>query len=144
MNRKILPGLVGVLLLLVVAAGAFYGGMRFQGMRSSGTRANFFANRGGADGANFGGGGGGGGGGGRLSNMGQIKSIEGNVIIVSTQQERLQVTVTDATKYQRLVDGKLDDLQVGANIIVRGESDANGVVNAVSIQLADSVPAPLP
>lgn len=41
MNRKILPGLVGVLLLLVVAAGAFYGGMRFQGMRSSGTRANF-------------------------------------------------------------------------------------------------------
>ena len=37
MNRKILPGLVGVLLLLV-AAGAFYGGMRFQGMRSSGTR----------------------------------------------------------------------------------------------------------
>jgi len=141
MNRKILPGLVGVLLLLV-AAGAFYGGMRFQGMRSSGTRANFFANRGGADGANFGGGGGGGGG--RRSNMGQIKSIEGNVIIVSTQQERLQVTVTDATKYQRLVDGKLDDLQVGANIIVRGESDANGVVNAVSIQLADSVPAPLP
>ena len=142
MNRKILPGLVGVLLLLV-AAGAFYGGMRFQGMRSSGTRANFFANRGGADGANFGGGGGG-----RRSNMGQIKSIEGNVIIVSTQQERLQVTVTDATKYQRLVDGKLDDLQVGANIIVRGESDANGVVNgvvnAVSIQLADSVPAPLP
>ncbi len=137
MNRKILPGLVGVLLLLV-AAGAFYGGMRFQGMRSSGTRANFFANRGGADGANFGGGGG------RRSNMGQIKSIEGNVIIVSTQQERLQVTVTDATKYQRLVDGKLDDLQVGANIIVRGESDANGVVNAVSIQLADSVPAPLP
>ena len=141
MNRKILPGLVGVLLLLVVAAGAFYGGMRFQGMRSSGTRANFFANRGGADGANFGGGGGGGG---RRSNMGQIKSIEGNVIIVSTQQERLQVTVTDTTKYQRLVDGKLDDLQVGANIIVRGESDANGVVNAVSIQLADSVPAPLP
>ena len=138
MNRKILPGLVGVLLLLV-AAGAFYGGMRFQGMRSSGTRANFFANRGGADGANFGGGGGG-----RRSNMGQIKSIEGNVIIVSTQQERLQVTVTDTTKYQRLVDGKLDDLQVGANIIVRGESDANGVVNAVSIQLADSVPAPLP
>ena len=137
MNRKILPGLVGVLLLLV-AAGAFYGGMRFQGMRSSGTRANFFANRGGADGANFGGGGG------RRSNMGQIKSIEGNVIIVSTQQERLQVTVTDATKYQRLVDGKLDDLQVGANIIVRGESDANGVVNAVSIQLSDSVPAPLP
>ena len=142
MNRKILPGLVGVLLLLVVAAGAFYGGMRFQGMRSSGTRANFFANRGGADGANFGGGGGGGGG--RRSSMGQIKSIEGNVIIVSTQQERLQVTVTDTTKYQRLVDGKLDDLQVGANIIVRGESDANGVVNAVSIQLADSVPAPLP
>ena len=137
MNRKILPGLVGVLLLLV-AAGAFYGGMRFQGMRSSGTRANFFANRGGADGANFGGGGG------RRSNMGQIKSIEGNVIIVSTQQERLQVTVTDTTKYQRLVDGKLDDLQVGANIIVRGESDANGVVNAVSIQLADPVPVPLP
>lgn len=142
MNRKILPGLVGVLLLLVVAAGAFYGGMRFQGMRSSGTRANFFANRGGADGANFSGGGGGGGG--RRGSMGQIKSIEGNVIIVSTQQERLQVTVTDATKYQRLVDGKLDDLQVGANIIVRGESDANNVVNAVSIQLADSVPAPLP
>ena len=146
MNRKFLPGMiVGVLLL--VAAGAFYGGMRFQRTRSTNTRANFFANRGGADTADFGAGGGGGGGGiggRRGNNMGRIESIEGNVITVSTQQEQLIVKVTDATKYLKLVEGTLGDLQVGVNIIVGGERDANGIVNAANIQLAGPVPALVP
>lgn len=102
----------------------------------------FLQTGGGGDSANSGGGGGGYGG--RRGSMGQIKSIEGNVITVSTQQEQLKVTVTDATKYQKLVDGKFGDLQVGVNIIVRGESDANGMVTAANIQLAGPVPAPLP
>ena len=143
MNRKFLPGMiVGVLLL--VAAGAFYGGMRFQRTRSTNTRANFFANRGGTDTADFGAGGGGGIGGRRGNNMGWIESIEGNVITVSAQQEQLIVKVTDATKYLKLVEGTLGDLQVGVNIIVGGERDANGIVNAANIQLAGPVPALVP
>ena len=145
MNRKFLPGMiVGVLLL--AAAGAFYGGMRFQRTRSTNIRENFFANRGGADTAGFGAGGGGGGGigGRRGNNMGRIESIEGNVITVSTQQEQLMVKVTDATKYLKLVEGTLGDLQVGVNIIVGGERDANGIVNAANIQLAGPVPALVP
>ena len=145
MNRKFLPGMiVGVLLL--VAAGAFYGGMRFQRTRSTNIRENFFANRGGADTAGFGAGGGGGGGigGRRGNNMGRIESIEGNVITVSAQQEQLMVKVTDATKYLKLVEGTLGDLQVGVNIIVGGERDANGIVNAANIQLAGPVPALVP
>lgn len=143
MNRKFLPGMiVGVLLL--VAAGAFYGGMRFQRTRSTNTRANFFANRGGTDTADFGAGGGGGIGGRRGNNMGRIESIEGNVITVGTQQEQLMVKVTDATKYLKLVEGTLGDLQVGVNIIVGGERDANGMVNAANIQLAGPVPALVP
>ena len=145
MNRKFLPGMiVGVLLL--AAAGAFYGGMRFQRTRSTNIRENFFANRGGADTAGFGAGGGGGGGigGRRGNNMGRIESIEGNVITVSAQQEQLIVKVTDATKYLKLVEGTLGDLQVGVNIIVGGERDANGIVNAANIQLAGPVPALVP
>ena len=143
MNRKFLPGMiVGVLLL--VAAGAFYGGMRFQRTRSTNTRANFFANRGGTDTADFGAGGGGGIGGRRGNNMGWIESIEGNVITVGTQQEQLMVKVTDATKHLKLVEGTLGDLQVGVNIIVGGERDANGIVNAANIQLAGPVPALVP
>ena len=143
MNRKFLPGMiVGVLLL--VAAGAFYGGMRFQRTRSTNIRENFFANRGGADTADFGAGGGGGIGGRRGNNMGRIESIEGNVITVGTQQEQLMVKVTDATKYLKLVEGTLGDLQVGVNIIVGGERDANGIVNAANIQLAGPVPALVP
>ena len=146
MNRKFLPGMiVGVLLL--VAAGAFYGGMRFQRTRSTNTRANFFANRGGTGTADFGAGGGGGGGGiggRRGNNTGRIESIEGNVITVGTQQEQLMVKVTDATKHLKLVEGTLGDLQVGVNIIVGGERDANGIVSAANIQLAGPVPALVP
>ena len=145
MNRKFLPGMiVGVLLL--VAAGAFYGGMRFQRTRSTNIRENFFANRGGTDTADFwaGDGGGGGIGGRRGNNMGRIESIEGNVITVGTQQEQLMVKVTDATKYLKLVEGTLGDLQVGVNIIVGGERDANGIVSAANIQLAGPVPALVP
>ena len=145
MNRKFLPGRIAWVLLLV-AAGAFYGGMRFQRTRSTNIRENFFANRGGADTAGFGAGGGGGGGigGRRGNNMGRIESIEGNVITVGTQQEQLMVKVTDATKYLKLVEGKLGDLQVGVNIIVGGERDANGIVSAANIQLAGPVPALVP
>lgn len=140
MNRKSLAGVIAVVLLLV-AAGAFYGGMRFQRMRASNTRANFFANRGAAGNADIGDGAGNAG---RRGSMGQIKSIEGNVITVNTQQEQLTVTVTDATKYQKLVDGKLGDLQVGGNITVRGERDANGMLTAANIQLAGPVPGLAP
>lgn len=141
MNRKILPGLVGVLLLLLVAAGAFYGGMRFQRMRVSNTRAIFFANRGGAGNADIGDGAVNVG---RRSSMGRIESIKGNIITVLSQQEQFMVTVTDATKYQKLVEGKLDDLQVGGNIIVLGERDANGRLTAANIQLAGPVPGLAP
>ena len=143
MNRKFLPGMiVGVLLL--AAAGAFYGGMRFQRTRSTNIRENFFANRGGTDTADFWAGGGGGIGGRRGNNMGRIESIEGNVITVGTQQEQLMVKVTDATKHLKLVEGTLGDLQVGVNIIVGGERDANGIVSAANIQLAGPVPALVP
>ncbi|MDA0699434.1 MAG: hypothetical protein O3B16_06290 [Chloroflexi bacterium] len=54
------------------------------------------------------------------------------------------VKVTDATKYLKLVEGTLGDLQVGVNIIVGGERDANGIVNAANIQLAGPVPALVP
>ncbi len=140
MNRKYLAGIIAVVLVLV-AAGAFYGGMRFQRMRVSSTRANFFANRGGAGNADTGDGAGNAG---RGGSMGRIESIEGNVITVSAQQEQLMVTVTEATKYQKLVEGKLGDLQVGGNIIVRGERDANGRVTAANIQLAGPVPGLAP
>ena len=54
------------------------------------------------------------------------------------------VKVTDATKYLKLVEGTLGDLQVGVNIIVGGERDANGIVSAANIQLAGPVPALVP
>ena len=76
--------------------------------------------------------------------MGRIESIEGNVITVGTHQEQLMVKVTDATKYLKLVEGTLGDLQVGVNIIVGGERDANGIVSAANIQLAGPVPALVP
>jgi len=149
MNRKLLFGLGGFVLVLAIAGGAFYGGMVFQRTLSTSARTNFFAGRGGDAGGAVGGGGGGffgvgGGAGGRGGTAGQIKSIDGNVITLSTPQSEIKVTLTDQTLIQKLVEGATSDLAVGETIVVRGEADSSGNVTANSVQVGRPVQAPTP
>jgi hypothetical protein len=143
--KKFLITLGALLLLLAVAAGSFYGGMQYQTAQAANVRNQFFADRGGTapTGAAFPGGNapaGAAGGPGR-GTAGQIKTIDGDTLTISTPQSVVTVTLTEATVVQKSVEGTRDDLVVGAQVVIRGETDASGNVTASTVQLS-AAPAP--
>lgn len=159
MSKKIWIILGGVVLLVLVAGGAFWGGMAFDQWRIASIRNSFFANRGGGGGDGGGGGGGGGffgggggggfggGGAGGRGAFGQIKSIDGDTLTLSTPQNVVTVKLTDSTTIQKLVTGARTDLQVGDQVTVRGDRDASGnITSATTVQIigasATATPAP--
>jgi uncharacterized protein DUF5666 len=135
MNKKILVILGGLILILAVGGGSFYGGMLYQQQQAANVRAAF-ANRGGG-GSGLGGVGGNGGGQGG-SAVGQIKSIDGNTITVSTPQSVVKVILTGTTQIEKFVAGSSSDLQVGTRIVVRGTPDSSGNIIANTIQITPS------
>jgi hypothetical protein len=137
MSKKVVITLGVIVLVLAVGGGAFYGGMLFQQQQAANARAAF-ANRGGGGGGGGGGGffgGGNGGNGGGRGAVGQIKSIDGNTITLSTPQSVVKVTLTGTTQIEKFVAGSSSDLQVGTRIVVRGAADSSGNVTADNIQI---------
>jgi hypothetical protein len=149
MTKKFVLAIGSLVILLAVAGGAFYGGMLFQQQQTANARVAFFNGRGGTPqpggdtggggGGFFGGGGGGGGGGagggGRGGTFGQIKSIDGNTITLSSPQREVKVDITNTTIVRKVVDGTRADLTVGETITVRGTTDTSGNVTADNIQV---------
>ncbi len=144
MTAKILAIVGGIVVLLAVGGGAFYGGILYEQQQATNLRNTFFAGRngngqggtgqGGGNGFAFGGGQGQGQGGGNRGTFGQIKTIDGNTITVSTPQNVVTVTVSDSTVIMKTVTGTVGDLKVGDTIVVRGQPDASGNVAATNIQ----------
>jgi hypothetical protein len=136
--KKTIIVLAAVVVAVGLAAGSFYGGMAYQRTQTANTRAAFFASRGldangtspnGAQGQGqsqrrgfFGGG-----------TTGQIKTIEGNVITLSTPQNVTTVNLSDTTQIEKTGPGTLSDLTPGLTVVVSGQRDANGNITANSI-----------
>jgi hypothetical protein len=145
--KKSLMVLAAIIVAVILAAGSFYGGMAYQRTQTANTRAAFFASRGlDANGTNpngaqgqgqnrgfFGGGA-----------TGQIKSVEGNVITLSTPQNVTTVNLSDTTQIEKTGPGTLSDLTPGLTVRVTGQRDANGNIAATSILImpANSFPNP--
>ena len=135
----ILSGLV--LLVLLVAAGGFWGGMRYESRLSERVRANFTNTRGPGEAgplpqmgqlpggempSGFMGGGG---------TMGQVKAVDGTVITVSTAQAVTTVKLTDATRIVKSVNANLAELQPGMRVQITGEKDQDGNITADQITI---------
>jgi hypothetical protein len=150
MKKNILI-VVGVILLVVLAgAGGFWGGKAYQDNQGSQAQARFFEQRGGqADGQVPGGGqfpegmqlpegsqfqGGFRGMGGT---MGEVKSIEGNVLTLSTAENVTTVNLSEDTKIVKSVEGTTGDLQSGVRVTVMGETDKDGNINASQITIVN-------
>jgi hypothetical protein len=147
--RKVL--IVGAIILgaLAAAAGGFWGGMAYTANREDQARANFTAARGQlAEGSPqplpqiardfaFARGDGGIGGG---ATSGQVKSIEGDVLTLSTAEEVATVNLSAETQIEMTVAGDLADLQVGMRVLVIGEEDSEGGIAASRISILDSNP----
>lgn len=140
--------ILGVVLLLAVAAGSFYGGMVYgKGQASTtasagGFTANFGQN---ADGSTTRPNGfrpdtqGQAGGFGAQAGMlfGEIQAIEGNIITVLNRDgAEQQVQVTDTTLIEKNASVTVSDLTVGDTVIVSGSDNDDGSVTARSVQVS--------
>jgi len=146
--KKTIIVLAAIIVAVGLAAGSFYGGMAYQRNQTTNTRAAFFASRGlDANGTNpagaqgqgqgqntrrgfFGGGA-----------TGQIKSIEGNVITLSTPQNVTIVNLSGSTQIEKTGSGTISDLTPGQQVLVTGQRDANGNIAAATILIMPNNPA---
>jgi hypothetical protein len=140
-----------VVVVMLVGAGAFYGGMTYQRSRQANLQEQFFAERGGMPGGvlpSDGVGGGFAGGqfpSGNVPGMGRgaagtVSSLEGETLLLTTNQETTTVLLTDATVVQRLVTGHRADLQPGQTVTVMGERDDQERLTAITIQILADQP----
>jgi hypothetical protein len=129
MNKKYIWG---VLVLLVVAGGSFYGGMIYA--QSAATAARTAAFSGGQyTGTRLGGGTRAAGGG--LA-AGQIIAKDATSITVKLQSGSTTIVlVGSGTTVMKTAVGTLDDLSVGTNVAVTGTTNSDGSVTATTIQV---------
>lgn len=141
-----------IVLVALVAAGSFYGGMVYQTNQASQVRQEFMAARGMADEGQMPG---------ELPSMGglfqqggpgvlgrgaagQVKSIDGNVMTISTAQDVTTINLSEDTQIEMTVSGEITDLKTGMRVMVVGETDGDGVVNASQITVLGENQAGLP
>ena len=145
--KKILIVIGAVLLAVLISAGSFYGGMAYQRNQQNQIQARFFQSRGlpsggSENGSGFENNGGDFGqrrsffGGGSVT--GQVKSLDGNTLTISTAQNTTTVTLTDSTQIEKPTAGSTVDLQPGARVVVNGQPDANGNITASQITIVNT------
>jgi len=141
--NKGLYTVIAVVLVLIIAAGSFYGGMLFgksQAQTTGAAPAAFqgggaFAgapNAAGTPGARMFRGNGDG-------NMvfGTIKEIgDGVLVLTDNNGNDTQIKVTDTTLIEKNASVKLVDLTPGETLMVSGSAAADGVITARSVQVA--------
>lgn len=129
------------LVVVLVGAGGFWGGITYQLNKSNQVQERFLRERGGqpltgvlSEGqlpsGNFTRAGLGGGG-----TMGEVKSISGNVMTLSTAQDVTTVNLSDSTHIIKSVEGTTGDLQPGVRVMVTGERDEDGNLTANQITI---------
>lgn len=137
-----------VLLAGAIAAGGFYAGMTYQTNRANQIRASFMNARGITQqgqndfapssgvgqfrnpGMGFAGGG----------TTGQVKSVAGDVLTLSTAQDVATVKLSDTTTIEKTVNGAISDLQPGMRVMVVGEKDSSGNIIAARISILSDNP----
>ncbi len=125
--KKALIIIGGIVLAAILAGASFYGGMAYQRSQQASTQARFFASRGingDNQGGNFPTGGRGIGGFGGIT--GSVKSIDGNVLSVSTAQNVITVNLSDTTKILKASTGAASDLTAGEQVVVSVQRDTSG------------------
>jgi hypothetical protein len=145
MNKRVLIGL-GILVLVILAAGGgFFAG---TAMAQNRARQGFFRGQFGGQEGQFqrpartpqpgqegdvrsGGG-----------IMGTIKSVEGDTVVITTQEGETQVHATDTTLIEKYMTVGVGDLEVGERVVVSGSQNDDGSVTARSIQSLRNFQAP--
>lgn len=153
--KKVLLIVGAIILVALVAGGSFWGGMKYRDNKGAQAQAEFFNARGGQapgqgqippegqfpgaglapDGGQFPGGGPGFAGG--RGTTGEVKTVDGNVMMLSTAQDVTTVNLSDETQIQKTTVGTTADLQPGTRVMVAGETDSDGNITASRITILD-------
>lgn len=140
--------IVGAVVVLVIAAGSFYGGMVYGKNQATtsrtmtlpnGQQVPFNGTPGGAQGFRGQGQNGGPGGFGEQAGMtfGTIESVDGNVVTITTRDgAKKTVNVTDTTLIEKNASVSVSDLATGDTVIVSGSDNTDGSITARSVQVA--------
>jgi hypothetical protein len=147
MKKNILiPILIAGVILLVAGAavGGFFGGRAYERDHANTVRNNFMRERGiegfdpnavpgmgqnvGPNAASFPGGMG-------RGASGEVKSIDGNTITLTTGQNETQVTLSDTTAIVKSTSGTIADLAAGQQVMVTGERDEDGNLTATQVMI---------
>jgi hypothetical protein len=149
--KKILIIVGAVLLAVLIAGGSFYAGMAYQTKQADQVRTRFMQARGMTEGdmpqpGQFPGGnppeGGQFSGGTReflgRGTFGVVKSIDGDVMTISTAQDVTTVNLTKDTLIEKNITGDIADLQNGVRVMVTGQQDKDGNISASQNQIINS------
>ena len=140
MTKKLLP--IFIIVLIIVAAGAFYGGVKY-GQNKKTVNADAFPMTGGLNGSGM-----------RVQNgrmnagfvSGEIIAKDDKIITVKTQNGGSKIVFySESTEVGKFVSGAPSDLEIGKTVMVNGKSNSDGSITAQSIQLRPqptSSPAP--
>jgi hypothetical protein len=131
--KKILFITSGIVLLVVVGVASFYGGRTYQRNQTEAIQARFFATRGLANTGGTTGTGSFTQGSFPRGLQGTIKSIQGNVMTLSTAQNVVTVNLSSSTIILKAVSGTNSDLATGATVTVTGQRDSSGNENATQV-----------
>jgi len=153
--NKTLQIIVGLIVLIAVAAGSFYAGTIYAQQQQTANRAAQLANRqgqnpnlnidnadgnaarnqpGGRLGNQDGGRNAGQGGGGTF---GQIDEIDGDTLIVTTRNgNQIKVLVTGTTLIEKYASVSATDLEIGETLVISGSKNEDGSITARSLQVA--------
>lgn len=133
---------IGVLLVIVaVGGGSFWAGMRVGENRVIQDPARFFQERvrgqggqfpgmvgtppSGVEAQRFGGG-----------IMGTIEAVEGDTLVVTTEEGEVRVQTTDTTLIEKSMAVGVEDLAAGEQVVVSGSRNDDGSITARSIQIS--------
>jgi hypothetical protein len=69
--------------------------------------------------------------------IGVVKTIDGDVLTISTAQDVTTVTLSADTRIEKNVSATLTDLQPGVRVMVTGQADQDGNISASQIQIVN-------
>lgn len=134
--KKILWVVAGILILAIATGASFEGGMAYQRNQANQIRAQFQRSRG-LDNSTGNGSANGQTNGQRFAQggglTGSLKSMQGDTLELSTPFNVTNVNITANTQIEKGIPGATTDLQPGEQLIVRGQRDASGNLNADQI-----------
>jgi hypothetical protein len=122
-----------VLVLALVATTGFLAGVQVQKRHTPAATA--VASLGAARTATAQGAGGGGGGGGGAT-VGQVKVLDGSTMYVLDRDgNTVRVSTSASSRFSKTVDGSVQDVRPGDNVVVQGTKGADGSVEASSVTI---------